>query len=50
VRDGFSSPPKGSGACPQIIEQAGSDWLVVGERLSHWDTEFSNSVTRVERT
>jgi uncharacterized protein len=40
---------EGERGLPQIIEQAGSDWLVWASDYPHWDTEFPNSVTRVER-
>jgi uncharacterized protein len=40
---------EGERGLPQIIDQAGSDWLVWASDYPHWDTEFPNSVTRVER-
>jgi predicted TIM-barrel fold metal-dependent hydrolase len=39
---------EGEDGLPEIISQAGADWLVWASDYPHWDTDFPNSVTNVE--
>jgi predicted TIM-barrel fold metal-dependent hydrolase len=39
---------EGEDGLPEIISQAGPDWLVWASDYPHWDTDFPNSVTNVE--
>ena len=39
---------EGEDGLPEVISQAGADWLVWASDYPHWDTDFPNSVTNVE--